>query len=107
MMDGNGGDNGFDIGDAVFVGGAIGMAHDLMDEEERSPDEVEDNEYYEDPKSKNVKEVQRLDPELYAMVTSVMKEQEKSRLKRIREANLKKEMDAILAEALEFEKEGN
>lgn len=102
MFDGDG----FDFGDAIFIGGAIGMAQDLINGEEKAPDEldIEDEEFYENPRQKSVREFQRLDPKLYSMVVSVMKEQEAARRRRRYEMEMKKEMEAILAEAIEFER---
>lgn len=98
-------DDNFDAGDAAVLGGFIGMAHDLMNEEERPPEETEDIENdYDQPSSTNSKLVQRLDPELHNMVVSVLKEQRKKRLQKMEEQAMIDEEAAILAEAAEFER---
>lgn len=105
MGDGNS-ENGFDFGDAVFVGGAIGMAHELIEGEEQDSDYEyhKDDDNYDTPSTKDAKLVQRLDPELHNMVVDVLREQQAKRIKRIKAQQMREEEAAILAEAAEFER---
>lgn len=103
-MDDKADEKGFDVGDAILIGGAAGLISDSIQEEDAVEEEYvpKAQTHYDEPSSSDLKMIRRVDPELYNMTLSVMEQQASEREKALKIKEFEDICNEMLTEAERF-----